>query len=136
MLAVTMNTVAQVGGGAGVLHGGERCRVSTGEERGLLVGSSCFALMLVPPFASFASPLLPLVTIMQICKRRRRVEGNISVQTWSWFFIIVSSGSWKMPKGVVLENVFIKPKTKNQCLNEEWHRPVLFLLLLLHLSLE
>lgn len=61
VLAVTMNAVAQVGGGAGILRGAEGRRVSAGEVRVLGVeGSRDFALVLVLLLA-FAFLFLPLI---------------------------------------------------------------------------
>lgn len=62
VLAVTMNAVAQVGGGAWILCGAESRRGSIGEERVHGVESSrAFALMLVPLLA-FALLFLPFIS--------------------------------------------------------------------------
>lgn len=61
MLAVTMNTVAQVGGGTGILRGAESRHVFVGEDHVLGVERSrAFALVLAPPLA-LAFPFLPLI---------------------------------------------------------------------------
>lgn len=63
MLAVTMNTVAQVGGEAGIFCGAERRRVTIGDDRVLRVQRGrAFAPVPVPPLA-FAFPVLPLIFI-------------------------------------------------------------------------
>lgn len=63
VLAVTVNAVAQVGGGAGIVCGAVSRRVSAGEERVLRVeGGRAFALALVPPLA-FASLPLSLISV-------------------------------------------------------------------------
>lgn len=61
VLAVTMNAVAQVGGGAGIICGAQSRRVSVGEECVLGVErSGAFTLVLVPLLA-FAFLFLPLI---------------------------------------------------------------------------
>ena len=61
VLAVTVNAVAQVGGGAGIVRAAVSRRVSAGEERVLRVEGGR-ALALVPPLA-FASLLLSLISV-------------------------------------------------------------------------
>lgn len=61
VLAVTMNAVAQVGGGAGIIWGAQSRRVSVGGECVLGVErSDAFTLVLVPLLA-FAFLILPLI---------------------------------------------------------------------------
>lgn len=63
VFAVTMNTVAQVGGGAGIFCGAESWHVTVGEGHVLRVERSCaFAPVPVPPLA-FAFPDFPLIFI-------------------------------------------------------------------------
>lgn len=63
VLAVTMNTVAQVGGGAGIFCGSESRHVTIGEDHVLRVKRSCaFAPVPVPSLA-FAFLALPLISI-------------------------------------------------------------------------
>lgn len=73
VLAVAMNAVAQVGGGAGILRGAHSRRVSAGGERVLGVErSGAFTLVLVPLLA-FALLFLPLISAgRQLCGRRAR----------------------------------------------------------------
>lgn len=75
-----MNTVAQVGGGAGILCGAESRCIAVGEERVFGVESSrAFALVLVLPFV-FAFPLLSLIfTGMKVCSGRDEKLSLIQV---------------------------------------------------------
>lgn len=69
VLAVTMNTVAQVSGGAGIFCGAKSWCVSTGKARVMGVERGrAFTPVSVPPPA-FAFPVLLLI-FMRVCSRR------------------------------------------------------------------
>ena len=81
-----MNTVAQVGGGAGILCGAESRRVAAGEECVFGVENSrAFVLLPVLPFA-FVFPLLFLIfTGMKVCSGRDMKLSLIQVKGYGGF---------------------------------------------------
>ena len=71
VLAVAMNTVAQVGGGAGILGGGESGCATTGDARVLRVERSCALALLsvLPPAFAFLLALIMLI-VVKPCERK------------------------------------------------------------------